>query len=147
MSKPSARDLLNSLNEGISSGWDKKHLSSTRVYSLYELYVFKCVIEAVLLEGDNFKYPVKIAFKDHSGKEVNPIRLQTGPHSIDSYGYVYAEIWFPGFRKRPIEVHCGVKYTGKSGVEHECDVSIVGRTEASRCRTERLTPRHQKLLL
>ncbi|MAS36306.1 MAG: hypothetical protein CL610_20040 [Anaerolineaceae bacterium] len=147
MTKPSAKELLKHLETGISSGWDAKHLKSKRVYSLFELYVFKTVIEAVIEAGALHGYKPQVIYKDQNGDEVSPIMLQTGPHTLNTYGYVYAEIRFPGSRKRAIEIHCGVKYKGRSEVVHECDVSILGRTEAEKRRHDGDPSQYNKLML
>lgn len=147
MSKPSKDDLLRALRNGIASGWDRKDLQSKQAYSLFELYVFKTSIEAIKEAGSIQGYGPEITYKDQDGVEVSPIRLQTGPHIPSTYGYVYAEIRFPGSRKRAIEVHCGLKYEGKSEVVHECDVSILGWTEAESRRKDNKNPRHHKILL
>lgn len=147
MSKPSAKDLLNELKSGISSGWDQNDLKNKKAYSLYELYVFKIVLEGIKNMSVKHGYKPQITYKDSNGKKISPARFQTGPHNLNAYGYMHAEIRFGGSHKRAIEVHCGVQYEGKSGVVHECDISILGTTEANKRRSDGKPPKYKKLLL
>ena len=46
----------------------------------------------------------------------------------------------------PLEAHIGIKLTGKSAVEHECDVALVPQDHAEFCRQNQVHPRSTRLI-
>ena len=46
----------------------------------------------------------------------------------------------------PLEAHIGIKLTGKSDVEHECDVAVLPQYDADLCRRNRVHPRSTRLV-
>ena len=47
----------------------------------------------------------------------------------------------------PLEAHIGIKSTGKSDIEHECDVALLPHDTASSCRLDRVHPKSARLIL
>ena len=46
-----------------------------------------------------------------------------------------------------LEAHVGIKITGKSDVEHECDIALLPQEGAHFCRSHRVHPRSRQLVL
>ncbi|WP_433672597.1 hypothetical protein ACQP06_13950 [Nocardia sp. CA-136227] len=66
------------------------------------------------------------------------VRFRTRPGTLTSREeYTFAVVTFPPTSQRceqKLEVHLGVKFPGRSGVCHECDIAIFTRAEANRVR-------------
>lgn len=139
MSKPTAAEFLDEFRHGLSRVWKSADLSKTKTYSLFELYVFKLVLQAAQSKGAYIKY------KDGHGNEYRMPSFRTGPHQIYDPDYVYAELHFSPWRV--LEVHTGVKFIGKSSVEHECDIAVIKRAAAKQYRKVRKTPHYFNILL
>ncbi|WP_156347634.1 MULTISPECIES: hypothetical protein [unclassified Sphingomonas] len=108
---------------------------------LYECYIWSLVLEAARQEG------ATIRLLDRRGQPATSFWFRTSPSSIFSvaHDYCHAELHFPG---RPtLEAHIGIYVSGKSRVNHECDVAIVFKDEADTCRRESVHPRSSKVLL
>jgi hypothetical protein len=108
---------------------------------LYECYVWALVLEAARREG------ATIRLVKRSGGLATNFWFRTSPSSIFSttHDYCHAEIHFTGCPT--LEAHIGVYVSGKSRVNHECDVAVVYKDEADTCRTESVNPRSSKVLL
>src|SRR5258706_13877596 len=139
MTKPTTSDFLSEFGHGFSAAWDASALSKKKTHSLFEIYVFKLILQAAGNKRADIKY------KDGYG-DLYPIpAFRTGPHQIKDLSYVYAELTFPS--GRILEVHTGVKCVGKSGIEHECDIVVLRRGSARRCRTLNKSPNHRQILI
>lgn len=116
--------------------------SSTDACDLFEVYVFTLIIEAAQKEG------AAITYENVRGQCPPPAFIfRTSPGQIYSrqQDYTHAVIQF--LNAPSLEVHVGVRVTGRSGVLHECDVAVIHRDEAISCRQGNASPRHSKLLL
>ncbi|ESX02330.1 hypothetical protein X768_30635 [Mesorhizobium sp. LSJC265A00] len=82
-----------------------------------------------------------------SGAPATGFYFRTSPTSIFSklHDYCHAEIRFP--RAPVLEAHVGIFVSGKSRVNHECDVAFVYQDEAHTCRANSVHPRSSKVLL
>lgn len=108
---------------------------------LYEAFLFGAVVSAAESEGAH------IWFKDVHGQQQTQLTFRTSPGYISSraHPYSHAELVFPN---RPqLEVHLGVRVAGNSHVAHECDVSVIKKAEADRCRAVGALPRSTQLIL
>ena len=108
---------------------------------LYECYVWALVLEAAEREG------ATVQLVHRSGTPATDFWFRTSPSSIFSTtnDYCHAEILFS---ERPtLEAHIGVYVSGKSKVNHECDVAVIYKDEADTCRRESVNPRSSKVLL
>ncbi|MCC6567533.1 MAG: hypothetical protein IT298_17385 [Chloroflexi bacterium] len=147
MSKLSITQLEEILRDRIGHTWDTSVLTSAKAktdYSLYELFVFTLVLEA----AEELGAPPAV-FKTLSGGSAvvtSAPDFKTGPHDLWSDGDVWADLTLPG-RRMPFEVHIGVCVEGKSGVPHECDVSVLRARTAERCRTSKITPKSHELVI
>ena len=54
---------------------------------------------------------------------------------------------YKGYLKSALEAHIGIKFTGKSDVEHECDVALLSQNAARSCRLHHVHPRSTRLIL
>ena len=57
----------------------------------------------------------------------------------------HAELHFPS--APVLEAHVGIYVSGKSKVNHECDVAVLDQDEANTCRGQSVHPRSSKVLL
>lgn len=73
--------------------------------------------------------------------------FRTSPGYIFSTTHPYTHSIITFARKAPLEAHLGVRVVGKSGVLHECDVTVVDQSEAEMCRRELVPPRSFKVLI
>ncbi len=109
---------------------DPTYLAKSKANDLFELFVFKLILEAALQEGSS-----PIRFVSIHGDSSSNLKFRTSPGYINRGSYTYAIIGFPGNNPPPVlEVHIGVYAAGKSGVMHECDVAVVLQEEANKCR-------------
>lgn len=108
---------------------------------LYECYVWSLLLEAAHRQG------ATIRLMDGHGNLATSFYFRTSPSSIFStlHNYCHAEIQFP--RVPILEAHIGIYVSGKSRVNHECDVAVVDQDEANTCRANNVHPRSSKVLL
>jgi len=118
-------------------------ISSSDLDDLYEAYVMTAVIEAALAEQwtvqleDIAEAPVSTALFRRSPGNIYP---SPGGQAFTHFALVKAGA-------PSLEAHIGIKVTGKSDVEHECDVALLPKEAARFCRTNRVHPRSTRLLL
>ncbi len=118
------------------------NLSATSAGSdLYECYVWALVLEAARREG------ASIRLLNRAGLPATSFWFRTSPSAIfsNAHDYCHAEIQFSGCAT--LEAHIGVFVSGKSKVNHECDVAVLYKDEADTCRRESVHPRSSKILL
>jgi len=133
---PINHDLINRIKTSLGATISPSLKASSSLADLYEAFVFGLVITAAKSEGATVKF-------FDTGGTVPPIfRFRTSPGSIWLPNYSYAKILFQG--KPALESHIGVYMCGRSGVRHECDVSVIRRTEAETCRQNQVHPRQNK---
>ncbi len=137
--KLSVTEFIHEFSKGLSAAWDAADLNRKKGYSLYELYILKLIAESASAKG------ACISYKDGKGESFFPPLFRTGPHQICDEAYIYTELKFPS--GRIFEIHTGVKFCGKSGVEHECDLALIRRGTAHNCRRQKKHPKHSNSLL
>lgn len=119
-----------------------KNLSATSAGNdLYECYIWAIVLDAAKREG------ASISFLNCHGASATDFWFRTSPSSIFSktHEYCHAEIVFDNC---PIlEAHIGIYVSGKSKVNHECDVAVIYKDEADTCRRNNVHPRSSKVLM
>jgi hypothetical protein len=99
---------------------------------IFEGYILSLVLRAAVRMGASNP----ILYEDINGNMPTIFEFRTSPGYIASIArpYTYAIIEFPN--KPVLEAHIGVLVEGESGVLHECDVAVITREEAARCRRE-----------
>jgi hypothetical protein len=105
---------------------------------LFEGFLFALAVDAADSIGAG------VSYEDSTGTQTTSLTLRTSPGRIWSTTplYTHAVIDFPNVDS--LEVHVGVFVSGRSTVAHECDVVIIDRTEAERCRRDFVNPRSSK---
>jgi hypothetical protein len=115
--------------------------SKSAASDLFEAFVFSIVIGAARTEG------AQVAYETVRGTSPSQFIFRTSPGYIYSteQDYTHAILSFAGTPE--LEVHVGVRFSGRSRVLHECDVAVVDRAEAITCRINRVPPRHTHVWL
>lgn len=108
---------------------------------VYENYVWALTLRAAADQG------AAINYRTVHGSPASSLMFRTSPGAIYStlHDYTHAVLAFP--ESPPLEVHVGVKVTGRSRVLHECDVAVIDADEADLCRFNAVHPRASKLLI
>jgi hypothetical protein len=127
-------DLFNEITTALGTVVTPSLTAASNACDLYEAYVFAIAVRAARAEG------AVIEFRDRDGNVPAVFLFRTSPGSIFrvSPKYCHAEIMFP--EKPTLELHVGVYVWGLAKVKHECDVSVIRKTEAERCRNGRCHP-------
>lgn len=133
--------LLTTIRASLGSSLTPSLSTTSSTSDVFEAYVFSIVLEAANIEG------ATITFQDVFGNTPSMFYFRTSPGYIFStiQPYTHAVIQFPN--KPVLEAHMGVRVTGKSGVLHECDVSVLHQSEATTCRNNFVSPRSSKLVM
>ncbi|MBC3940619.1 hypothetical protein [Sphingomonas albertensis] len=129
------------ISAAISSATSANLSAASAGNDLYECYVWALVLEAARRQG------ATIRLMTRSGVPATSFRFRTAPTSIFSslHDYCHAELNFP--RAPVLEAHVGIYVSGKSRVNHECDVAVLYHDEANTCRANSVHPRSSKILL
>lgn len=124
-----------------------QHAGSSRIEQsdlddLFEAYVLVGLVRAARDEGwrvsllDMREEPARQALFRRS-----PGNIYQSPGSRNFTHFVFERYGVP-----TLEAHIGIKVTGKSDVEHECDVALLPQETARSCRMHRVHPRSTRLL-
>jgi hypothetical protein len=129
------RDLRTHLRTAVS------YTTASATHDIYEGFLFSLVVATARKSGAVIRY------EDVRGSKAGNLIFRTSPGRLYStrQNYTHAVV---GFGRAPaLEVHVGVQVQGGSGVEHECDVLVLGAEEAALCRRMKTSPRATKCLL
>lgn len=118
-------------------------IESAELSDLFETYVLTGLIQAaeadgwtVSLHGLNEAPTQRALFRRSPGN------IYAGPSSQNFTHFVLTKASVPA-----LEAHIGIKVTGKSGVEHECDVALLPQDTVRFCRRHHVHPRSRRLIL
>jgi hypothetical protein len=138
---PVHEDLINEIETAIASAAGLRYDEPDATNDVYENYIWSMCVEAARSKGASATYETV------TGTAATTLRFRTSPGSIYStaHEYTHAVLEFPGCPS--LEVHVGVRITGKSRVLHECDVAVLYRDEAQFCRAENVHPRAARVLI
>ena len=133
--------MWNEISRAIHNAANANLSAASAGNDLYEAYVWTIVVEAARRQG------ATIRFMTRSGNLATRFHFRTSPTSIFStlHDYCHAELCFPS--APVLEAHVGIYVSGKSKVNHECDVAVLGQAEANICREQSVHPRSSKVLL
>jgi len=144
---PIQQELIDALDSALLSAITTTYTTASAANDIFEAYVWSLVIAAARAEG------AVVTFETVSGAHATQLVFRTTPGDIYSHAkqYTHAIISFRNIRGYTancpdLEAHIGIYVTGKSGVLHECDVSILNRNEAALCRRQHVHPRNSKLM-
>jgi hypothetical protein len=133
--------MWNEISAAIGSATSANLSAASTGNDLYECYIWSLVLEAARREGATIRLMTRY------GVPATSFYFRTSPSSIFStaHDYCHAEIGFP--RAPVLEAHIGIYVSGKSRVNHECDVAVVYQDEANTCRANNVHPRSSKVLM
>lgn len=135
------QELINQIQLAIGPGVAATLGNAAAVNDVFEAYVWALVVEAARNEGATISY--RSIFNGTASSLV--FRTSLGAIFSIANPYSYARIAFPGCPN--VEAHIGIFVSGRSGVQHECDVAVIYQSEADTCRQSQVHPRSSKLLL
>lgn len=135
----SRSDLITILKKCLGDSKVRNLLSNSNS-DLYEAYIFSLILRAAKAET------ATVYFEDINGNKTTKLLFRTSPGTIYStkHNYTHAVVEFPN--GTVVEVHVGIKISGKSGVSHEADVAVVDRAECETCRRGKVNPRNTKVI-
>ena len=138
---PLRPDMWAEISSAISAAKSANISAASAGNDLYECYIWALVLSAAQRQG------ATIHLKTRSGGSLKNFYFCTAPTSIFSsiHDYCHAELRFP--RAPILEAHIGIYVSGKSKVNHECDVAVLYQDEANTCRANSVHPRSSKILL
>jgi hypothetical protein len=141
MPTPTNEELIDEINTLLGPGIIPPYTFASDAADIFEGYVFGLLVRAARNEGAATRYV------DVSGAETQNLILRSSPGSIWSQrrAFTHAELAFPN--KPTLEAHVGIFVSGRSKVEHECDVDALYEDEANTCRQNQVHPRQSKVLL
>ncbi len=134
-------DLIADIESIVSSAAGIGYAQPSATNDVYENYIWALCLQAATQHG------ARITYETIHERPATILVFRTSPGAIYSnvHEYTHAVLEFAGCP--PLEVHVGVRVTGKSRVLHECDVAVIDRYEAQLCRTEQVHPRASKVLI
>ena len=138
---PLRSNMWNDISRALGSAASANLSAASAGNDLYEAYVWTLVLEAARRQG------ATIRLMTRSGNLATHFHFRTSPTSIFSTlnDYCHAELHFPS--APVLEAHVGIYVSGKSKVNHECDVAVLDQDEANTCRGQSVHPRSSKVLL
>lgn len=134
-------DLIAEIEGVISSAVSEGYEQPSETNDIYENYVWTLCLQAAERNSAAIRY--ETVKEEPASKLV--FRTSPGAIYTATHDYTHAVLEFSDCP--PLEIHVGVKITGKSRVLHECDVAVIDRSEAQLCRTEEVFPRASKVLI
>ena len=135
-------DLLEEIRAVLPPG-GALQIEQSELNDLFEAYVLSGLVGAAQAEGWT------VSLHDMSEAPANGALFRRSP------GNIYASLGSQNFTHfvlaragaSSLEAHIGIKFTGKSDVEHECDVALLPQDAAQLCRRHHVHPRSKSLIL
>lgn len=134
-------DLIRAIEAIVADAESVGYADPGSTNDVYENYVWTLALQAASY------HDATISYQTVDGATTTSLVFRTAPGAIYSSNsqYTHAVLSFPDCP--PLEVHVGVRITGKSRVLHECDVAVIDGDEADLCRREQVHPRASKVLI
>jgi len=117
-------------------------ISASELDDLYEAYVMTALIQAALAE----QWTVQLEDINEAPSSTALFRRSPGNIYSAPGGQAFTHFSLTKAGAPDLEAHIGIKVTGKSDVEHECDVALLPKEAARFCRANRVHPRSARLL-
>jgi hypothetical protein len=135
------RDLVDAIRLELGAAVNPVISNQQTSSDLYEAYLLALVVRAAKAEG------ATVSYRTRTGATAADFVFRTAPGLINSSAqqYTFAHLDL-GSRRGPLEVHIGVRISGKSRVLHEGDVIVLLESEAARARSRNLAPRSHAVL-
>lgn len=139
---PLSSELWNQISYALKAATNANISAASKGNDLYECYIWSLILEAARRQGANIKLMTR-----SGNPATNKLHFRTSPTSIFSslHDYCHAELHFP--RAPALEAHVGIYVSGKSKVNHECDVAVLYKDEADTCRSNNVHPRSSKVII
>ena len=134
-------DLIHDIERSISAAAGLGYNEPASTNDVYENYVWLLCVEAARSKG------ARVTYRDVHGTAASILTFRTSPGAIYSraHNYTHAVLEFDDCPT--LEVHVGVRVTGRSRVLHECDVAVIYKEEADLCRAEQVHPRAARVAI
>lgn len=139
---PARANLLSGIRAAFPIGTTDK-IAKSPLDDLFEAYVLSGVLSAAAAEG----WAVSLEDLDGNSAALALFRRSPGNIYKAKAGKNFTHFVLRHASAPPLEVHIGIKATGKTGVEHECDVAVLRADDGSWCRTHRVHPKSSRLIL
>ena len=138
---PVHHDLIAEINDILADAAAAGYADPGATNDVYENYVWALALRAASQHG------AVVSYRTGDGGIATALLFRTAPGAIYStnYPFTHALMEFP--ESPPLEVHVGVRITGRSRVAHECDVAVIDSEEAQLCRVNEVHPRASKVLI
>ena len=137
---PTTDELLAAVAIQLSGAITPSLTSNSQANDAYELYLFSLVVRAAR------DMRARVRYETVHGTRATRLTVRTTPGRIYSRAYPYSHAVLEWAGRPTLEVHIGVRVRGRSNVLHECDVAVIDRNEAQRCRSDNTDPRSSKLV-
>jgi hypothetical protein len=123
-------DLLKEVENNLNAALIPTYRNSSHASDLFEAFVFSVIIQAAIEEGAQ----TPIQWEDTNEQPASIITFRRSPGYINyrTVRYTHAVLAFPN--ADPLEVHLGIYAVGSADIPQECDIAVVKRSEAQRCR-------------
>lgn len=127
---PLRDDLIQEIENNLNSALIPSYKNKANTCDVFEAFVFSIIIQAAVEEGA--KLPIR--WEDTNGVSVSSITFRRSPGYINSKAdrYTHAVLDFPN--ADPLEVHLGIYAIGGANIPQECDIAVVKKSEAEKCR-------------
>ena len=117
-------------------------IEQSELNDLFEAYVLSGLVWAAQAEGWTVSlHDMNETLANGALFRRSPGNIYASPGSQNFTHFVLARAGVP-----PLEAHIGIKLTGKSDVEHECDVALLPQDAAQLCRRHHVHPRSRSLI-
>jgi len=126
MPSSEAKKLIEELRKNLLTIQPNPAFEKSNIGNIYTAFIFSHIVAAARDNGLSIKYeqlnknaPSTFIFRNAPG------RLHSTRHQ-----YTYARITST---EQPCDLHIGVRFKGKSGVLHECDISLIPQSDTDGC--------------
>ena len=135
-------DLLAQIRAVLQPGGSLQ-IEQSKLNDLFEAYVLSGLVRAAQVEG------WAVSLRDMKEQPANGALFRRSPGNIyaTSRSQNFTHFMLERTGVPPLEAHIGIKLTGKSGVEHECDVALLPQGAAQFCRRHQVHPKSRRLIL
>jgi hypothetical protein len=140
-SRPTVAELLADARSNLRDAVTPSLTSSSRSDDAYEFYLFSLIIRAAE-DAD-----ATVSYENGTFRGTGTFTVRTSPGRIYSTNHPYTHAVLEWSNVPPLEAHIGVRVQGTSKVLHECDVLVLDRLEAQRCRADLRDPSSSKIVL
>ena len=128
-------DLIAEIEAAVVRAAQISYDDADATHDIYENYIWSMCIAAARMQG------ATVTFESVNGHNASHLVFRTSPGAIFSTADDYSHAVLEFSACPPLEVHVGIRVTGRSRVLHECDVAVLYRDEAQMCREEHVYPK------